>query len=313
MIDRLDDSSAEERPLILAAGLSPAWQHVIVLEHFRLGEVNRVSELHTCASGKVLNVGLALHHLSGGDSAKTLTVAPVGGAVYDLVEDDLSRLGVPHRFVRTRAPTRICTTVLDRRSNLATELVQNANPTTADELYEFTTAFADAARQASAVVLTGSTPPGTPTDIFRLLLAAAPCPAVLDVRGDQLLAALDSRPFLIKPNREELAATLGRSVTTDDDLQAAMRELHRRGAACVVVTSGEDAVWVLANGQFHQLLPRPVDHIVNPIGCGDCLAAGIAWALGHGAEPVDAVSQGMELAAKNIQTLLPARFGPSTV
>ena len=299
--------------MILAAGLSPAWQHVIAVDHFRPGEVNRVDELHACASGKVLNVGLALHHLSGGDPAKSLTLATVGGAVYDLIDEDLSRHGVPHRFVRTQSPTRICTTVLDRRSKAATELVQNANPMTSDELHEFTTAFADAAHRASAVVLTGSTPPGAPTDVFRSLVAAAPCPAVLDVRGEQLLAALDSRPFLVKPNREELAATVGRPIVTDEDLQAAMHELHRRGASCVVVTSGREAVWVLYKNQFHQLQPKPVDEVVNPIGCGDCLAAGTAWALGHGAEPVDAVRQGMELAAKNIRTLLPARFGPSAV
>ena len=62
--------------MILAAGLSPAWQQIVLLEALHLGEVNRASEVHWCASGKVLNVGLALHHLG----AKSLTLSPLGGA-----------------------------------------------------------------------------------------------------------------------------------------------------------------------------------------------------------------------------------------
>ncbi len=49
--------------MILAAGLSPAWQQIVVLDALSVGEVNRAREVHWCASGKVLNVGLALHCL----------------------------------------------------------------------------------------------------------------------------------------------------------------------------------------------------------------------------------------------------------
>ena len=119
--------------MILAAGLSPAWQHVLVVDQFRPGEVNRLSELHACASGKVLNVGLATHHMSGGDPAETLTLATAGGPAYDLIEQDLTQCGVPHRLVRTQSPTRTCTTVLERATGVATELVENAHPISDDE------------------------------------------------------------------------------------------------------------------------------------------------------------------------------------
>jgi hypothetical protein len=49
--------------VILAAGLSPAWQQIVVLESLSVSEVNRARAVHWCASGKVLNVGLALHRL----------------------------------------------------------------------------------------------------------------------------------------------------------------------------------------------------------------------------------------------------------
>ena len=61
--------------MILAAGLSPAWQQMLIFDGVRVGEVNRAREAHWCSSGKVLNVGLALHYLGG----PHLTLAPVGG------------------------------------------------------------------------------------------------------------------------------------------------------------------------------------------------------------------------------------------
>ena len=62
--------------VILAAGLTPAWQQILVFERFSPGEVNRATQAVWCASGKVLNVGCALHHLRG-----NVTAAMLGGCV----------------------------------------------------------------------------------------------------------------------------------------------------------------------------------------------------------------------------------------
>ena len=50
---------------ILCAGLSPAWQQVMVFRSFRYGEVNRAAEVHWLAQGKVINAAIAAHHLGG--------------------------------------------------------------------------------------------------------------------------------------------------------------------------------------------------------------------------------------------------------
>ena len=72
---------------------------------------------------------------------------------------------------------------------------------------------------------------------------------VLDFRGDGLLSVLDLKPYVVKPNREELGQTVGRSLDDDADLLAAMRELNRLGAQWVVVTQGAKAVWVSSSEQ----------------------------------------------------------------
>jgi fructose-1-phosphate kinase PfkB-like protein len=175
-------------------------------------------------------------------------------------------------------------------------------------LSQFKAAFGSAAASASVVVLTGSLPAHAPIDFFRQLLEYIPGRAVLDCRGPELLACLDARPTLVKPNRQELSGTLGRPLDDDHDLKDAMRELQDRGAQTVVVSDGGGPTWVAADGDFYQVDSPPVTSIVNAIGCGDCLAAGIAWSLSRGGTAREAVRTGLAAAAKNLQTLLPSDF-----
>jgi fructose-1-phosphate kinase PfkB-like protein len=86
-----------------------------------------------------------------------------------------------------------------------------------------------------------------------------------------------------------------------------MRELNKRGAEWVVVTQGKEPAWVTSSEGIHRLHP-PEAAVVNPIGCGDCLAAGIAWGLSEKREPLDAFRIGMGAAADNLSQLLPARI-----
>lgn len=291
--------------MIVAAGLSPAWQQVLVVEDFQSGEVNRAAEAYWCASGKVINVALALHHLSGGRNDQSLVLSTLGGAAFEPIDRELAELGLARRWVRTATPTRVCTTIVDRRSGVATELVENAGAVTPAELNEFEKSFSEAAADADVVVLTGSLPTGAPPDFYLKLLRVTQAPTVLDCRGPELLAALQARPAVVKPNRAELAATLGQPLSTDAKLHDAMAELMRRGARAVVVTSGKECVWTLSDEGLQKFTPPPVDRIVNPIGCGDCFAAGLAWALARQCTLAESVERGMDTAKANLGTLLP--------
>ncbi len=295
--------------MILVAGLTPALQQIYLFDHFRSGDVNRAVEHLRCASGKVLNVGVALHLF--GCESRVLTV--VGNSNRDAIDAELTNLGMPCRWIETAAPTRTCTTILDRRTGTTTELVENAGPISADELSAFRAAFAEEAAKADFVVLTGSLPTGTQTNFYCELLAKVRCPVLLDIRGPELLLALEHRPLVVKPNREELAATVGRPLPRDVDVHDAMAELNDRGAAWVVVSAGKQAVWVRGEGQLYRLEPPQLDRVVNPIGCGDVLAAGIAAAIVRGSDPVEAVRLGIAAAAESALSLLPARFESSRI
>ncbi len=296
--------------MIVAAGLTPAWQQMLRFASVQTGDVNRAQEAHWTASGKVTNVGLALHFLG----ARSKTVGLCGGATGRAIEDEFMELGASAEWVKTACRTRVCTTILDASTGETTELVENASPVTADELAAFMKAYRNAATQAQLVVLSGSLPGGVPTRIYGELMDETPPRArvIIDARGPELTEALARRPFLVKPNRAELARTVGRELSGEDELRGAIAELHSRGAENVVVSDGDRATW-LSDGESTWTLGSLATEVVNVIGCGDCMAAGIAWALAEGLDLVESVRRGIAAAAENAAALLPSRLDPDRV
>jgi len=295
--------------VILSAGLTPAWQQILVFDAFRYGEVNRAREALWCSSGKVFNAGIAAHHLGG----ESLTLAVAGGPPLREINREFDRLGVPYRWIETEAATRVCTTILDRATGAMTELVENGRPLSDGELEAFRQAYTEEAVRADVAVLIGSLPAETPVSLYRDLLENTPCPIVLDFRGKGLLSVLDMKPLVVKPNREELAQTVGRPLHDDNDLRAAMQSINRLGAQWVVITQGGGPVWLSSESSVYRLHPPPAEEVVNPIGCGDCMAAGIAWAIRNGRQIVEAVQLGIAAAGENLKELLPARLDSAMV
>ncbi len=294
--------------MIVVAGLSPAWQQIMRFDVLRLGEVNRASKVDWCASGKVVNVALALARLG----VPVEMVCMYGGSSGDQVCCDVENAGVIGHWVRTASSTRVCTTLLEAGSAKVTELVENTAAASQRELDAFRVTYHRVVERAELVVLAGSLPAGAPPNFYRELLSETPCPAILDFRGPELWAALEFQPLLVKPNREELALTVGRELSNQSDVRDAVAELHQRGAQWVAITDGGRPMLVSGpTGQF-SLVPPTVE-VVNPIGSGDCLAAGVAWGIVEKREMPECLRRGVAAAAENVGQLLPARLDPRAV
>ena len=294
--------------MIIAAGLSPAWQQILEVKSLEVGEVNRCQSAHWCASGKVINVGVALQHLG----CHCDTIFPAGGYARKLIQAELNELDVSFRDLEQENPTRICTTILDRSSGQTTELVENATPISEQEVKAFADEYYCCVETAAVAVLTGSLPAGTPVTFYRDLIARTKCPVILDARGTELEEALSAAPFLVKPNHEELERTLDRTLSSPDEIINGMQEINRRGATWVVISQGKSTLWATSADEVYRFTPASVE-VVNPIGCGDSLAAGIASAIYQDWTIPESIRWGMAAAADNLTQLLPARLSNSRV
>ena len=193
---------------------------------------------------------------------------------------------MPAAFARISGETRRTFAVVDTVRG-ETALFNEPGPQVGpDEYAEFCVMYGRALAGCTAVVLSGSLPPGLSPDTYAELAAmaaAAGVPAVLDAHGEALLRGAAARPAIVKPNLAELEALVGRSLSTargadTDAVALAARELRAAGPQAVVVTLGADGLWAATDDGSWQAVPS-ADVRGNPTGAGDAVAAGLVHGL----------------------------------
>ncbi len=165
------------------------------------------------------------------------------------------------------------------------------------------------------MVLSGTLTPEAPVDFYARCVARARAEGrltVVDARGAPLLAVLAARPGLVKPNRAELAATVGRELPDETATLAAARALLARGAERVVVTAGREPL-LAVQGDYAWRITPPAVQPRNPIGSGDAFTAALVAALARGEELGPACRWGAAAGAANACTWLPGEVDPAQV
>lgn len=293
---------------VLALGLTPAWQQTMVFDRLQPGAVNRARQITRTAAGKVINVALAVHRLGG--AARICTV--LGGETGQHIARQFRSEVIAAEWQRSLVPTRVCTTLLSRETGEVTELVENAPSILPSEIEEYLVRIGRLGHRNGWTVITGSLPRNAADETVRWMLRRVGGRVLLDVRGPDLWQALPCEPDLVKPNREELEHSLGHPLETDEQLLAAMKQLIDRGAQRVLISQGPRAVWFRDRQQVLRVEPPRV-HVVNPIGCGDSLAGGMAMALDAGLDWPTAIRWGVAAAALNATRLLNVDFNRDDV
>jgi tagatose 6-phosphate kinase len=274
----------------------------MAFRNLALDEVNRAETTLDGAAGKSINVAKVLKALGENPTATGF----LGGNRGACVEAALKDRGIETEFVKIAIETRQCTTVIDQSAGTITELVQESDAVPKvrySQLLEVVRKWADRCR---AIVMSGTLTPRAPTDFYRHCIELATersLLSVVDAKGPALIEALKARPGVVKPNRSELAATVGYQLASETDLMSAMWELYERGALRVIVTSGKDPALAF-DGQRFWRIHAPKISAINPIGSGDAFTAGLVWRLLRGADLGEACRWASATGAANALTMM---------
>lgn len=255
--------------MILCVAPSPAWDVTFHVPRLEEHATNRATEVAARAGGKAVNVARLLHEL--GEDVRL--VLAVGGRTGDDVSADLDRTGIPNELLASTAETRRTVTVVSDEAGDATVVNEAGRLPDWPALLALASASMAA---ATVVVASGSLPEGAPGDAFAVLAREASgrgLPVVVDTSGAALLAALEERPTLVKPNLDEL-----RAVTGDDDPRTGAARLARESGAAVAVSAGAEGIVLAAGNEiWHASLPHRLHG--NPTGAGDAAVAAFARGL----------------------------------
>ncbi|WP_338948005.1 1-phosphofructokinase family hexose kinase [Fusobacterium varium] len=104
---------------------------------------------------------------------------------------------------------------------------------------------------------------------------------ILDTSGDTLIKGIEAKPFLIKPNQDELEDMFNKKFSTVNEIIEAARKIVKKGVKNVMVTlGGNGAVLVTENEVYRAFLPKV--EIKNTVGSGDSVIGGFAHGISEG-------------------------------
>lgn len=284
--------------MLVVVCLNPAIDVTFTVDELLPGSTHRVQASRQRAGGKGVNVAHVLHQLG----APVVLTGLVGGRRGTAVSTELAA-GLTARLVEVADETRRTVTVVDRTGR-ASVFNEPGPVVSAAEWTRFTGTFAALVGEAEVVVLSGSLPPGVPSDAYAQLTRiahAAQLPSLVDAAGDALRDALPAGPELVKPNEHEAAPHEG------------VDGLLRAGARNAVVSRGADGLTAAVGGRRYEVsLDAPVAG--NPTGAGDALAAGLAYGL-RGRDPdwPDVLREATALAAASVAVPYAGAFDPDVL
>lgn len=265
---------------ILCVGTTPAVQRVMIFRSLALDAVNRAVTTLDGAAGKAVNVAKVLRALG----ERPVAIGFLGGDRGEFLRSALQTVGIELDFVNVAARTRQCVTVIDQSAGTHTELVEESLPVDPADFERLRAIIRRRIAGSPAVVMSGTIAPGGPADFYfhcTRMAAGAGALSVVDAQGTALVEALNARPGLVKPNRSELAATVGRALNDEPAVRLAMREFCDRGAQRIVVTAGKAPTLAFDGASFWRVV-SPQIAAVNPIGSGDAFTAGLVARLVRG-------------------------------
>ena len=223
---------------VLTVTLNPAIDVRYNVENFRLGNVNRTQRIEKNAGGKGINVSRIVN-LLGGD---ILATGIVGGFTGKLFLKKLNENSIKNNFLESEYETRTCIAIIDEKIDGITEILESGKGDM-EVCNLFIKKYLEILEDKEIKVIcgSGSLLKGIDPLVYNTLIEEGNkrgIKFILDTSGSTLVKGIEAKPFLIKPNQEELEDILGRKLNSIEEIAEAARELMKKGAENVMVTLG---------------------------------------------------------------------------
>lgn len=265
--------------MILTITMNPSVDIACPLNKLIIDDINRVSNVKKTAGGKGLNVTRGIK-FSG---IPVLASGIIGGTTGEYIKKQLDKDNIAYCFYITKQESRNCIAILHEGNQ--TEILESGPELDSNDVEQFLNHYETMLEQAKIITISGSLPQGFPIDFYVKLIEQAEkrqIPVLLDSSGKMLYATLISKhkPYLIKPNKEELQQIIEMKIDADDthSLIQALNHPLLSDIPIIVISLGKNGAFARCHHQYYQA-SIPQIKVINPVGSGDITLAGLAVSL----------------------------------
>lgn len=287
---------------ILTLTLNPALDMATEVPEILAGHKLRCTDPLLDPGGGGLNVSRAIRAL-GGDS---LALVAIGGLTGDRLAGLIRAAGVTFLSILGPGETRLSLTVTEEATGKQYRFMLPGPVWGAAERARVFTLLRATARPGGISVISGSQPPGVPSDFPAQLAESMPgSRVVLDTSGKPLneavrhcIAGLE----VLRMDSEEAEGLVGHALTSRQDTADFAQGLARKGVARkVIVARGADGN-VLATAERRLFSPAPKVRVRSTVGAGDSFVAALVLAMARGQPDDEALAMGTAAAAAAVIT-----------
>lgn len=256
--------------MIYTITFNPSLDYIMQVSCFEEGKTNRSTSEKIYPGGKGFNVSTILTRLN----VDNMALGFVGGFTGDYIEEALNQRNIKTDLIHIQeGMSRINVKV---KGNKETEINGNGPMINKDELSMLMNQIGKI-QDDDILILAGSVPSSLPSDIYQQILLSLSNKKVLcvvDASGDLLRKVLAYKPFLIKPNKDELEEFFDCEITSKDKLIELMHKLQNLGARNVIVSLGKDGAVLLDENDDFYYQAAFSGKLINSVGSGDSMIAG---------------------------------------
>lgn len=255
---------------------NPSLDYIIFVDNFKYSSLNRSKEEYIVPGGKGINVSIVLKNLGKDTKAFAFTAGYTGDMLKLMVADKgVELISIPVDNGQTRINVKL-------KNGKETEINGKGPNITKAELNKLYLMIDEKLTKDDYLILSGNVSSSLSKDVYKELLDIAnkhKTKCIIDAEGELLTQALPLKPFLIKPNKEELSMVFNTEIKSNEDVIKYSKKLQEMGAKNVLVSLGEDGAILIADGNKIYMHKAPKGIVKNSVGAGDSMVAGFISAL----------------------------------
>ena len=300
--------------MIFTVTINPAIDKVLFLDEFLRSKTNRLNKVMEMIGGKGTHVSINLN-IQG---VKNTALGIVFGDNGEKIIKHLHAIGVEEKFLEYQIQgmeSRINYEIVEENDHTCTMLNEKGPKLPKQVTDDLIQQIHDLVKDGDSLILTGDASNVEDTTIYSRITQDAKRRGVkvfLDASGDYLLQGLESCPFLIKPNIEELSFLANKELNSLTEIIAAIRELDRFNIPIIAMTWGRNGAVIKSMDELFFVHPIEVN-AVNEAGCGDAFLSALVAGIQEGSPMIDTLMHASAISAATVESELTVGFEPDRV
>lgn len=267
--------------MIYTLTLNPSIDYVLKIDKFEDGQTLRSNTEEKYPGGKGIMVSKLLKNLG----ENSINIGFLGGFTGDFIRKKLNDLGIEEDFTNIEDDSRINVKL---KYETETEINAQGPQITEEEIEEFLN-YLDQLQEDDFVIISGSIPKSLGDDFYRVIVNLLEMNNVrfaLDTSGKKLFKLSSYKPFLVKPNKDELSEIFEDKIDSDEKIVKYARKLIDQGAENVIVSLGKDGSMFIDSNIVYKAKPIQ-GKLINSVGSGDSMVAGYIYGYMKGFSKLD--------------------------